>query len=224
VRKVIEVKKKVLEGNEVRAEQNRAIFDEKGILAVNLMSSPGSGKTTLIERTVDLLGERLSIGVIEGDLETDIDEKRIRGKGVPVHQITTMNTCHLDAQMIHDSLHHLPYDDLDLIFIENVGNLVCPASYDTGAHLNVVLLSVPEGDDKVAKYPVIFRKADLVLITKTDLLSHFAFDTERVKRDLKVINPDIDVMMASSLSTNGLEGWASYLVRVGERLFGNRYN
>jgi len=147
-----------------QAESNRKHFDSYGIFAVNLMSSPGSGKTTLLEKTIEYLSDQLKIGVIEGDLETNRDAERIKSKGAPAYQITTGQACHLDAFMVHEGIHHLPLEKLDVVFIENVGNLVCPASYDIGTHLNVVLLSVPEGDDKPAKYPVMFRSADLLLL------------------------------------------------------------
>jgi hydrogenase nickel incorporation protein HypB len=140
------------------------------VLAVNLMSSPGAGKTSLLEATIEALGDELRIAVIEGDLETENDAERIRAKGVEAIQIATGSACHLDAHMVHDALHRLDLTGVDILFIENVGNLVCPASFDLGQHRNVTLLSVPEGDDKPAKYPVMFRAADLVLLTKADLL------------------------------------------------------
>ena len=165
----------VLEGlkahNDHTARHNRQHFNSAGVLVVNLMSSPGAGKTSLLEATIDALKSRYRIAVIEGDLETENDAVRIRAKGVPAVQITTGNACHLDADMVHQAVHALPIKDLDILFIENVGNLVCPASFDLGQHANVTLLSTPEGDDKPLKYPVMFRASDLVLITKTDLLA-----------------------------------------------------
>lgn len=165
----------VLEGlkahNDRTARHNRQHFNAAGVLVINLMSSPGAGKTSLLEATIDALKSRYRIAVIEGDLETENDAVRIRAKGVPAVQITTGNACHLDADMVHQAVHALPIKDLDILFIENVGNLVCPASFDLGQHANVTLLSTPEGDDKPLKYPVMFRASDLVLITKTDLLA-----------------------------------------------------
>ena len=153
----VEVLESLLSENDREAVHNRAHFDEHGVLAVNLMSSPGAGKTTLLERTIDLLKDKCRMAVIEGDLETETDAERLRARGVPAIQITTGSACHLDAHMIHSALHKLRLSELDLLFIENVGNLVCPASFDLGHHLNVTLLSVTEGDDKPAKYPEIGR-------------------------------------------------------------------
>ena len=167
---VIEVLQDLLSANNQAAAHNREHFDEHGVLAINLMSSPGAGKTALLEATIVALRDRYRIAVIEGDLETDNDAARIRAHGVPAIQITTGTACHLDAGLVHRALHDLPLAGLDLLFIENVGNLVCPASFDLGQHRNVTLLSVTEGDDKPAKYPVIFRASDLVVLSKTDLL------------------------------------------------------
>jgi len=166
------------------------------VLAVNLMSSPGSGKTTLLEKLAELAPFRF--GVIEGDLETSRDAERIKAKGVPAYQIQTGSACHLDAFMVHKGLHDMPLDAIDVCFIENVGNLVCPASYDVGSHLNIVLVSVPEGSDKIEKYPVIFRQADLVLITKTDLLPYFDYDIEHEKAEARKIKPGVDILEVST--------------------------
>ena len=160
----------LFDANDHQAAHNREHFARHNALAVNLMSSPGAGKTALLEATADALGGEFKFAVIEGDLETENDAERIRQKGVPAVQISTGSACHLDAHMVHSALHELDIDDVDIVFIENVGNLVCPASFDLGQHLNVTLLSTPEGHDKPAKYPVMFRAADLVLITKSDLL------------------------------------------------------
>ncbi len=173
------------------------------------MSSPGSGKTTLLEATIDH-GE-IKLGVIEGDLETNQDADRIKAKGAPAYQITTGQACHLDAHMVHDALHHMPIDGLDVVFVENVGNLVCPASYDVGTHFNVVLLSVPEGDDKPAKYPVMFRTADVLLITKCDLLPHFDFSIDKAVKEARKLNPKVDVIEIDSKSGAGIDQWVSYL-------------
>ncbi len=169
-RAAVSVLQSLLGENDHQAAHNRQHFDARGVLAVNLMSSPGAGKTSLLEATIEALGGDLRIAVIEGDLETENDAERIRAKGVEAIQISTGSACHLDAHMVHDALHRLDLRGVDLLFIENVGNLVCPASFDLGQHRNVTLLSVPEGDDKPAKYPVIFRAADLVLLSKADLL------------------------------------------------------
>ncbi|QIR77154.1 hydrogenase nickel incorporation protein HypB [Sulfurospirillum diekertiae] len=208
-KKTIAVITKILDANDTQASHNRAHFEEHGVLAINLMSSPGSGKTTLLEATIDT--KEIKLAVIEGDLETNQDADRITAKGALAHQITTGQACHLDAFMVHEGLHHLPIDGLDVVFIENVGNLVCPASYDVGSHLNVVLLSVPEGDDKPAKYPVMFRSADLFLITKCDLLPYFDFNVEKAIREARKLNPKVDVIEIDSKSGKGIDQWINYL-------------
>ena len=209
--KTIDVGTKILDDNDKQATSNRKHLSTHNIFAVNLMSSPGSGKTTLIEKTIDLLNGKLKIGVIEGDLETEKDTERIKKKGVPAHQITTGQACHLDAFMVHQGLHHLPLGDLDIVFVENVGNLVCPASYDLGTHLNVVLLSTTEGDDKPAKYPVMFRQADMLLITKTDLLPHLDYNVETVINEAKRINPKIEIMITSPKTGEGMNDWVEFI-------------
>jgi hydrogenase nickel incorporation protein HypB len=192
---IVEVVQDLLEANDRLAAHNRAHFDSHGVLAINLMSSPGSGKTALLEATIVALRDRYRMAVIEGDLETENDAARIRAHGVPAIQITTGTACHLDARLVHQALHDLPLAGLDLLFIENVGNLVCPASFDLGQHLNVTLLSVTEGDDKPAKYPVIFRASDLVVLSKADLLGVVDdFDPDRAGRALDSLGwrtPDI---------------------------------
>ena len=208
-KKTIEVVEKILKDNDHEAAHNRAHLDEYGLLCVNLMSSPGAGKTTLLEATIKSSG--LRVGVVEGDLETNMDANRIINAGGKAHQISTGQTCHLDAFMVHNGLHHLPLKELDLVFIENVGNLVCPASYDVGAHLNAVLISIPEGSDKVAKYPVMFRAADIVVITKTSLLEHFDFDINEVKKEAKKLNPKVDIIEVDSKTGLGIDKWINYL-------------
>jgi len=210
-KKTVEVITKILDANDRQAESNRKHFDEHGIFAINLMSSPGAGKTTLLEKTIEILKDELKIGVIEGDLETNRDAERIKDKGAPAYQITTGQACHLDAFMVHEGIHHLPLEELDLVFVENVGNLVCPASYDIGTHLNVVLLSVPEGDDKPAKYPVMFRSADLLLITKADLIDYFDFSIEKAVEETRKLNPKVDVMVVSTKEEKTLENWINFI-------------
>jgi len=190
--KTISVIQKILDKNDHEAEHNRQHFDKKNILGINLMSSPGSGKTTLLEHMADVAD--FKFGVVEGDLETSKDAERLKAKGIPAVQIQTGSACHLDAFMVHKGLHDIPMDELDVCFVENVGNLVCPASYDVGTHLNIVLVSVPEGEDKIAKYPVMFRQADLVLITKTDLLPYFTYDIENEKAQARRIKPNVDIL------------------------------
>jgi hydrogenase nickel incorporation protein HypB len=212
-RATVEVLQNLLGENDHQAAHNRAHFDARGVLAVNLMSSPGAGKTSLLERTIELLGEDYRIAVVEGDLETENDAERIRAKGVPAVQIATGSACHLDAHMVHDALHRLDLDGVDFLFIENVGNLVCPASFDLGHHRNVTLLSVPEGDDKPAKYPVMFRAADLVLMTKADLLPVLDdFDPARAEQSLRGLASAVPFLPLSvRRGDEGLGGWLDWL-------------
>ncbi len=204
----------LLAANDRIARHNREHFDSHRVLAVNLMSSPGAGKTSLLERTIDTLAGAFGIAVIEGDLATENDARRIRAKGVPAVQITTGSTCHLDAHMVHEALHDLDLDGIDILFVENVGNLVCPASFDLGQHLDVVLLSVPEGDDKPQKYPVMFRAADLLLLSKSDLLAVLPeFDPRRAVESLHAVGNGAPVIRASSREGEGIEAWCDWLLR-----------
>jgi hydrogenase nickel incorporation protein HypB len=208
----VSVLKNLLNKNDAQAEHNRQHFNRHGVLAINLMSSPGAGKTALLEATIDAMGNECRIGVIEGDLETENDAERIRARGVPAFQITTGTACHLDAHMVHEALHAFPLDGLDILFIENVGNLVCPASFDLGQHRDVTLLSATEGDDKPAKYPVIFRAADAVLLTKTDLLPYLDdFRPARAERHLRALASQAPVMQLSARRGDGLEAWLDWL-------------
>ena len=208
----VSVLKGLLQKNDDQAAHNREHFDRRGILAINLMSSPGSGKTALLEATLTALKNEFTCAVIEGDLETENDAARIRAKGVPAYQITTGSACHLDAHMVHDALHKLPLTGIDLVFVENVGNLVCPASFDLGQHRNVVLLSVTEGDDKPAKYPVMFRAADLVLFTKTDLLVAIDdFSTERAERSVRALANPAPILQLSARKGQGIDAWLEWL-------------
>lgn len=190
--KTVEVISKILDKNNHEASHNREHFQKHGVLAINLMSSPGSGKTTLLEKLINHCNFKYS--VIEGDLQTSKDADRLKAKGIDAYQIQTGSACHLDAFMVHKALHHIDLENIDLCFVENVGNLVCPASYDVGTHLNIVLVSVPEGNDKIAKYPVMFRNADLVLITKTDLLPYFDYDIQSEKDEARKLKPNVDIL------------------------------
>ena len=211
-RESLTVLKNLLSENDHQAGHNREHFDRRGILAVNLMSSPGAGKTALLESTIDALNGEYKVAVIEGDLETERDAERIRKRGVEAIQISTGSACHLDAHMVHDALHHMDLNGLDIVFIENVGNLVCPASFDLGQHRNITLLSVPEGDDKPAKYPVMFRAADLVLLTKADLLPVLDdFQPQRAERYLRELANDAPVLHTSVRSGAGVEQWLAWL-------------
>jgi hydrogenase nickel incorporation protein HypB len=211
-RKSVEVLTGLLHENDHQAEHNREHFQRYGVLAINLMSSPGSGKTSLLEATIDALGNEFSMAVVEGDLETENDAERIRARGVPAVQITTGQACHLDAHMVHDALHEMVLDGVDLLFIENVGNLVCPASFDLGHHANVTLLSVTEGDDKPAKYPVMFRAADLVVLSKSDLLEVLGdFDTDKAERHVRELANPAEVLTVSARRTESLQPWLDWL-------------
>ena len=216
--KVIEVHESLLAANTAMAAKNRAHIEKMGAVAINMISSPGSGKTTLLEKTIEALGGNLKIGVIEGDIETERDAERIRAKGVPVIQLTTGGACHLDASQIHRGLHLLEKepggDQLDLLVIENVGNLVCPATFDLGEHHRVVLVSVPEGPDKPAKYPKAFTSSQVFIISKTDLLPYFDFPVEEARAEALQLNPQLEVMDLSATTGQGFEQWLEYLKRV----------
>jgi hydrogenase nickel incorporation protein HypB len=207
----VEVHDKILSVNDRQAAHNREHFVEGGVFAVNLMGSPGAGKTAVLEATARSLAGAGRIGAIAGDLETERDADRLRAVGVPAASITTGSACHLDAEMVHKSLHTFPWRDLDYLFVENVGNLVCPAIYDLGQAVNVVALSVTEGEDKPFKYPVMFRKADLVLLTKVDLLPHLDFRVEAVLDALTRVMPQPDVIRVSARTGEGVAAWIAWL-------------
>ncbi|AXH09493.1 hydrogenase accessory protein HypB [Malaciobacter halophilus] len=201
--KTVSVIKKILDKNDHEAAHNRAHFNNHKVLGINLMSSPGSGKTTLLEKLADFAD--FKFGVVEGDLETNRDADRLNKKDIKAVQIQTGSACHLDAFMVHKGLHDMPLDELDVCFVENVGNLVCPASYDVGTHLNIVLVSIPEGEDKIEKYPVMFRAADLILFTKTDLLPYFEYDIEKEKEAARKLKPNVDILEVSTKDENSLK-------------------
>ena len=208
----VEVLSNLMAENDAQAAHNREHLDRHGVFAVNLMSSPGAGKTALLEASIENLGRELRIAVIEGDLETENDAARIRRHGIPAVQITTGSACHLDAHLIHKALHALDLDTIDLLFIENVGNLGCPAGFDLGQHRNVVLLSVTEGDDKPAKYPVMFRAADLVLLSKCDLLEVLDdFDAAAAQTALQALGRDTQMIRTSVRRPAGLDIWLGWL-------------
>ncbi len=216
--KVVDVQARLLAANDEQALANRRAFAEMGAVALNLISSPGSGKTSLLEKTIERLKDRLAIAVIEGDPETERDAERIRRKGVPAVQLTTGGGCHLDAPMVLQGLRALermaPAKRFDLIFIENVGNLVCPAAFDLGEQRRVVLLSVPEGSDKPVKYPTTFRSADLLLLTKTDLLPHFDFSIDEARSAACLLRPGLEVLALSAEKGEGMDAWIDYLLSL----------
>lgn len=209
---IVPLEQKVLKENDRLAIELRGRFAAAGTLVLNLISSPGSGKTRLLERTLELLPHGIRAAVLTGDIQTDADATRLSRFGYPVRQITTGGTCHLDAKMITRHLEGWNLDELDLLFIENVGNLVCPSSYDLGEEAKVVLLSVTEGEEKPLKYPSIFFKSKLILLTKTDLLPYVPFDYELAKRNARQINADADIIGVSSTSDAGLRAWLDWVL------------
>lgn len=207
----INVTKSITEANDTFARENRNVFKTKGILAINIISAPGSGKTTLLEKTIPALLPDYESVVIVGDLETARDAERLAPYARAVTQISTGFSCHLYANQVTDSIRQMRLDAADFLFIENVGNMVCPGEFDLGENLKVILYSIPEGDDKVAKYPTIFRAADLVLLTKIDLLHLLPFEIERVRSDLKIINENVPVIEVSQFSGEGMHEWLTWL-------------
>lgn len=203
----VTLERQVLAKNDLLAERTRGRLDDRGMVAVNLMSSPGAGKTTLLERTIRDLSATTPIAVIEGDQETLLDAERIRSTGCAVVQVNTGAGCHLDATMVHDALAALEPASDTLLFVENVGNLVCPALFDLGEHAKVVLISTPEGTDKPLKYPHIFAVADLVIVNKVDLLPYVDFDLEMCVRHAKSVNPDVELIALSATTGEGLDQW-----------------
>ena len=208
----IKVIKDILSANNQIAEQNRRLLDSNRVLAVNLMSSPGAGKTSLILQTIKALKDKVRIGVIEGDISSSIDAEKIIQEKVPVIQINTGGECHLDANMTSPALENLPLGEIDLLLIENVGNLVCPGEFELGEHKKVMLLSVPEGDDKPYKYPLMFHIADVVLINKIDLLPYLKFDLEGFSRAVKGINQKVEIFQISCTTGQGIQDWVSWVV------------
>ncbi len=207
----IKIDKKILAKNEDFAVANRKFFKSKNLFCINMISSPGSGKTTILEQTAKALKGKIRIGVIEGDLYTKFDSERILKAGIPAIQIETKGACHLNAEQITAALHKLDTDNLDIIVIENVGNLVCPSDFDLGELARAVVLSVAEGDDKCAKYPKAFAQADVLLINKTDLLPHLDFDIKRVKKDALKLNKDLKIFEISAKTADGMENWFNWL-------------
>ncbi|MDF2904083.1 MAG: hydrogenase accessory protein HypB [Bacillus sp. (in: firmicutes)] len=201
----------VLTNNNKAAEFNRELFSETNTFVINMMSSPGAGKTTLLEETVRAMSHRFRIAVIEGDLATERDADRIRALGAKAVQINTHGGCHLDARMVAAALAELDLDEIDILFIENVGNLVCPSGYDLGQHHKIAVLSVPEGNDKIPKYPTMFMRTELVLINKIDLLPYLDFDVEQARVDLEGMNPESKLIPLSATTKEGFEHWLSWI-------------
>lgn len=211
--KVIEIRQSIFADNDRDAEKLREELKKKGTFLLNLMSSPGAGKTTTLSRTIELLKDEFRIGVMEADIDSDVDAKTIAGLGVKAIQLHTGGMCHLDADMTRQGLRSLEVDDVDLAILENVGNLVCPAEFDTGAVKNTMILSVPEGDDKPLKYPLMFSICDVVLINKIDVLPYFDFDMEKVKEYIAMRNPNAKVIPICAKTGEGVEEWTKWLAQ-----------
>lgn len=207
----IKLQEDVLKDLNIAASFNRNLFKANKTLVINLMSSPGAGKTTLLEETVKRLADEFKIGVIEGDLATDRDAERLRLLGIKTAQINTVGGCHLDARMIANTLLSFDTESMDILFIENIGNLVCPSAYDLGQDYKIVVLSVPEGNDKIPKYPVMFRRTDLTIINKIDLLPYVSFNLEEAKSDLQQINPNAQLKSLSAITGEGMEDWIHWI-------------
>ena len=207
----VPVVRNILEANERLAEENRRTFRQAGLLVINLMSGPGAGKTSLLERTIEALQDEIRIGVIEGDIQSSYDAERISKKGVQVVQLNTGGACHLDGNMIKSSLDALDLDTLDLLVVENVGNLVCPAEFNVGEDMKAMILSVPEGDDKPLKYPLMFQESRALLINKIDLLPYVNCDVGKIRERALQLNANLEIFEISCRTGEGLDGWADWL-------------
>jgi hydrogenase nickel incorporation protein HypB len=209
---VITIERKVLEKNDEIANINRTLLKENSVFTFNLVSSPGSGKTSILEQTIDRLKDKIKLGVIEGDVQTDFDAQRIARHGVPVVQIVTRGGCHLDAPLIRDAMNKLDIRNLDVLVIENVGNLVCPANYDLGEEVKVVVISTTEGDDKPLKYPAMFRNASVLIINKIDLLPYVNCNLQELTKNALQINPNLEIFKTSCTSGTGIESWCRWII------------
>ena len=209
---IITIERKILEKNDEIAKQNRELFKEKNIFCINIVSSPGSGKTSLLERTIEILKSKINIAVIEGDVQTDFDAKRVEKYDVPVVQIVTNGACHLEAKLVSDALSNIELKYIKFLVIENVGNLVCPAGYDLGEDMKVVLLSTTEGDDKPLKYPKMFINASVLVINKIDLLQYVNCKIEELKKNALKINPDLKIFEVSCTTGKGIDNWCNWIV------------
>jgi len=208
---VITVERKVLEKNDAIAHQNRESFKKKNLFTMNLVSSPGSGKTSLVERTIHHTKEKFNIAVIEGDVQTSLDAERVDAYGVPVVQIVTQGACHLEAGLVRDAFGQIEKNNFNVLFIENVGNLVCPAGYDLGEDLKVVIVSTTEGDDKPLKYPAMFRNASALIINKIDLVPYVNCSLETLEKNALSINPSLKVFKTSCTTDEGIEEWCKWI-------------
>lgn len=217
---IIKIERKILEKNDEIAEKNRSIFKKYNLLVINMVSSPGAGKTSILENTINILKPRFNIAVIEGDVQTDLDAIRVAKYDVPVVQIVTNGACHLEAKLVNDAISNLNFEKTDLLFIENVGNLVCPAGYDLGEDLKTVVVSTTEGDDKPLKYPRMFLNSKILIINKTDLLPYINCDISLLKKNALQINPKLEIFETSCTTGEGLDKWCNRL----SSLLGDRKN
>ena len=208
----IQVVKNILDANDRIAQENRNLFNEKKVYVINLMSSPGAGKTTLVERTITELRDRYAIGVIEGDIQDTCDADRVAALGIPAVQINSGGGCHIDGNMIREALPSLNLDELDFLIVENVGNLVCPAEFKIGENAKVMILSTPEGADKPAKYPLMFQESSVMIINKMDLMAYVDFDMARARRDARISNPDLNIFEVSCKTSSGLDSWFNWII------------
>ena len=208
----IPVVENILSANDRMAARNRDLLEQAGVYAINIMASPGAGKTSTILKTLEYLNGRLKLGVVEGDLATSIDAEKAAAAGMPAVQINTGGECHLDAAMLADALPTLPLSDIDLVLVENVGNLVCPANFQIGTHLNVLIASIPEGDDKPYKYPSMYRGMQVLIINKIDLLPYVPFNMDYFKRGVEILNPGVVTFAVSSKTGEGMSEWTDWLV------------
>jgi hydrogenase nickel incorporation protein HypB len=211
--KVLEIKKGIFENNDRQADLLREDLKNEKTFLLNLMSSPGSGKTTTVLKAIEMLRDKFRFGIMEADIDSDVDARKVAEVGIPVVQVHTGGMCHLDAEMTRQGLAALPTKDMDIVILENVGNLVCPAEFDTGATKNAMILSVPEGDDKPLKYPLMFSIVDVLLINKMDTIGMFDFNLEDVVKRAKTINPDILVIPISAKTGDGMEPWINWLTK-----------
>ncbi|MCS7011549.1 MAG: hydrogenase nickel incorporation protein HypB [Anaerolineales bacterium] len=208
----ITIVENILSANDQIAQKNRALLDAAGVFAINIMASPGAGKTTFILKTLEALQGRLRLGVIEGDVASSIDAEKAAAAGIPAVQINTGGDCHLDAVMVANALPALPLTDLDLLIIENIGNLICPASFALGSHLNLLIASIPEGDDKPYKYPGMYRGVQALIINKIDLLPYVPFNMDYFRQGVEILNPGLVTFPVSAKTGEGMQAWADWLV------------
>ncbi len=207
----IPVVEHIMQANQVLADELRQRLDAMGVFGINLMASPGAGKTSVISGTINRLKDKLRIGYVDGDIETTVDAERIAELGVPVVQINTGGNCHLDANMLSPALDELPLASLDLMLVENVGNLICPANFQLGTHLNILIASVPEGDDKPYKYPPMYRGVDVLILNKIDLLPYIPFKTDYFLQGVEILNPGLTTFQVSALHGDGMDEWVAWL-------------